>query len=150
MRHTIIAILLVLPLVAGCVKAKPATDTGDSVVSSPTSPSTPTTGTGTTGTSGGTTSTATALAYNPDIKAILQTDCLSCHGSGRADGGYRVSTYSQTMAAVRAGSASSALISVTRSGGSMYRYWSGSTASRQAKAEQVRSWIVTYNAQENR
>ena len=140
MRYAFIVTLAVLPLVAGCVKAIPATDTGDPVVSSPTSPSSPTTPT---------TSDA-ALAYNPDIKALLQTDCISCHGAGRADAGYRVTTYAQAMTAVRAGSASSLLVQVTQTNGSMYRYWSGSTTTRQAKAAQVRSWVVTYNAQENR
>lgn len=150
MRHPLFVVLLALPLVAGCVNARPATDTGDAVVSTPTSPSTPTTPTTPTTPSTSTTDTTTGLAFNPDVKATLQTDCLQCHGSGRADGGYRVVTYAQTMAGVRAGNASSVLIQVTRSGGSMYRYWSGSTTSRQAKAEQIRSWIVNYNAQENR
>ena len=140
MRYTLIVMLVALPLVAGCVKAIPATDTGDPVVSTPTSPSSPTSPT----------TSDTALAFNPDIKALLQTDCISCHGSGRADGGYRVTTYAQTTALVKAGGASSVLVTVTQSGGSMYRYWSGSTTTRQAKAAQVRSWVVTYNAQENR
>ncbi len=148
MRQTLLVVLFALPLVAGCVNAKPATDTGDAVVSTPTSPSTPTTTTPTTPTT--TTDTTTSIAFNPDAKATLQTDCLQCHGTTRADRGYRVTTYAQTMTAVRAGNASSLLIQVTRSGGSMYRYWSGSTAARAAKAEQIRSWIVNYNAQENR
>jgi hypothetical protein len=32
----------------------------------------------------------------------------------------------------------------------MYRYFSGGSATRQSKAAQMRTWIVTYNAQENR
>ena len=144
MRHTLIAILLALPLVAGCVKAQPATDTGDPVVATPTSPSTPTSPTTPT------TVTDTTLAFNPDAKALLQTDCIGCHGPSRADAGYRVSTYAQTMAAVQAGNASSTLVRVTQSGGSMYRYWSGSTSTRSTKSAQLRSWVVTYKAQENR
>lgn len=85
-----------------------------------------------------------------DIAPILQADCLSCHGSGRADGNYRVTTYAQTMRGVSAGSARSSLVRTTQSNGSMYRYWSGSTATRQAKAELVRSWVVDHNAQETR
>ena len=48
------------------------------------------------------------------------------------------------------GRSNSALVSVTRSSGSMYRYWSGSTAIRQAKADLILKWIVNFNAQENR
>ena len=145
MRHVFLAALVTLPLVAACIKVNPPTDTGDQVVSTPTSPTTP--GTPTTPATGSGTS---PLAYNQDMKALFTSDCVACHGSSRADGNYRMTTYPQVMAAVRAGSASSILVSVTQSNGSMYRYWSGSTATRQAKAAQVRSWIVTYNAQENR
>ena len=146
MRIAPFAAVLVLSSSAGCVKAVPPTDTGDPVVSTPTSPTTPGTTTPTTPTTG----SDTALAYNQDMRAIFQSDCISCHGSGRADGNYRMTTYAQVMTAVRAGNASSKLVTVTAQNGSMYRYWSGSTATRQSKAAQVRSWVVTYNAQENR
>lgn len=147
MRYIVIAAFLTLPLVTGCVKANPPTDTGDPIVTTPTSPTSPTTpASPTTPTTGDT----TALAYNPDIKALMQSDCVICHGSSRADGNFRASTYAQVMTAVRAGSASSKLVTVTQSGGSMYRYWIGSSATRQSKAAAVRSWVVTYNAQENR
>lgn len=152
MRRIILAALLACPLVAGCVKANPPTDTGD-VVTTLTSPSTPGRGsTGTTGTTGstGTTTSSTSLAYNPDIQALLQSDCVSCHGASRADGGVRLNTYAVVMTQVRAGNSSSRLITSTRQNGSMYRYWSGTTATRQAKATQVQSWVVTYNAQETR
>lgn len=123
----------------GCVTAQPPTDTGDPVgPSSLTSPSNPTP------------ADPSPLAYDPDMKPIFATDCIVCHGSGRADGNYRMTTYAQVMAAVRAGSASSRLVSVTQPGGSMYRYLSGSTATRQSKASAVRTWVVTYNAQEHR
>jgi hypothetical protein len=56
-----------------------------------------------------------------------------------ADGNYRMTTYAQVMAAVRAGSASSTLVAVTQSNGSMYRYWSGNAAT---KADLVRKWVV--------
>lgn len=149
MRHTLACALLALPLMTGCVKATPPTDTGDPVATTPTAPSTGTTTTPTP-TTPTTTTTATALSYNQDLKAIFQSDCVSCHGSGRADGNYRMTTYQQVMAAVVAGSASSRLVRVSVSGGSMYRYWSGSAATRAAKAEQVRAWVVDNKAQENR
>jgi hypothetical protein len=84
------------------------------------------------------------------MKPLFQSDCVICHGAGRADGNYRMTTYAQVMTAVRPGSASSLLVSVTQPGGSMYRYWSGSSTTRAAKAAQVRSWVVTYSAQETR
>lgn len=149
MRHILLAAVLALSSSVACVKAIPPTDTGDPVVSTPTSPTTPSTTTPTTPTTP-TTGTDTSLAYNQDLKAIFQSDCIVCHGAGRADGNYRMTTYAQVMTAVRAGNASSKLVTTTAQNGSMYRYWSGSTATRQAKAAQVRSWVVTYNAQENR
>lgn len=149
MRRIVLAALLACPLAAGCVKANPPTDTGD-VVTTLTSPSTPSSGaTGTTG-STGTATSATPLAYNPDIQALMQSDCVSCHGASRADGGVRLHTYAAVMTQVRAGNSSSRLITASRQNGSMYRYWSGTTATRQAKATQVQSWVVTYNAQESR
>lgn len=147
MRHTLLCALCALPLVTGCVKANPPTDTGDPVVTTPTAPST---GTTTPTPTTPTTTTPTALSYNQDLKALFQSDCVSCHGSSRADGNYRMTTYQQVMTAVVAGSASSRLVRVSLSGGSMYRYWSGSTATRAAKAEQVRAWVVDNKAQENR
>lgn len=149
MQRLLFAALVFVPLVAGCVKANPPTDTGD-VISTPTSPSSTTSGaSGSTGTTG-TTTTTTALAYNPDIQALMQSDCTSCHGASRADGGVRLHTYAAVMTQVRAGNASSRLVTSTRTNGSMYRYWSGATATRQAKAAQVQSWVVTFNAQETR
>jgi hypothetical protein len=129
----------------GCVRAQPPTDTGDSVVASPTAPSSgPTDPSGAGGTGAG------ALAYNPDMKNLFASDCVVCHSTARADGNYRMATYQQVMAAVRPGNGSSLLIAVTQPNGRMYRYFSGSSATRQAKASQVRTWIVSYNAQENR
>lgn len=127
-----------------CVQAQAPTDTGDTgtAAASTTTPGTPTTP--------GSTSSTGPFAYNPDVKAILDGDCLTCHGPRRADAGYSVATYAQTMRAVRAGSSSSTLVTVTRSGGSMFRYWSGTNATRQAKADMVRTWIVSNNAQETR
>lgn len=136
MRHILLVALLALSSSVACVKAVPPTDTGDPLISTPTSPTRPT--------------TPTALAYNQDLKAVFQSDCVTCHGPSRADGNYRMTTYAQVMTALRAGNASSTLVTVTAQNGRMYRYWSGSTATRQAKAAQVRSWVVTFNAQENR
>ena len=152
MRFAFLTALLMPALVIGCVKANPPTDTGDPVLSTPTSPSSPTSNNPTNPATPTTPTTTepTPLAYNQDMRPLFQSDCVTCHGSGRADGNYRMTTYGQVMAAVRAGSPSSLLVLDTQPGGSMYRYWSGSNSTRSAKAAQVRSWIVTFNAQENR
>jgi mono/diheme cytochrome c family protein len=142
-------LLVATAFVSGCVNAQPPTDTGDPVVSTPTAPTGPTTAP--TSPTTPATPDSNALAYNPDMKQLFAADCVVCHGPSRADGNYRMSTYAQVMAAARPGNASSLLIAVTDPGGGrMYRYFSGSTTTRQAKANQIRNWIVTYNAQENR
>jgi hypothetical protein len=58
-----------------------------------------------------------------------------------------MSTYAQVMAAVQPGNARSALVATTQSNGSMYRYFSGSRAT---KADLVRQWVVNFNAQQTR
>jgi mono/diheme cytochrome c family protein len=139
------ALIVVALTSAACVKAKPPTDTGDdSTAANPIGPTTP--GDPTSGTPDQT----SPLAYNQDLKAVFASDCVSCHGSGRADGGYRMTTYAQVMTDVRPGNAYSILVEVTQRNGSMYRYFSGSATTRQAKSDAVRTWIVTYSAQENR
>jgi hypothetical protein len=147
LRYVVRAALLTLPLLAACVKANPPTDTGDPIASTPTSPTAPSTNTPADPATG---AGQVALAYVQDMRTLFASDCTMCHGSGRADGNYRMSTYAQVMTAVRPGNPSSTLVVVTQPGGSMYRYWSGGSATRSGKAAAVRSWVVTYNAQENR
>jgi hypothetical protein len=102
-------------------------------------------------TSGTTTVTLPAsgqpLSYDQDIKAILVADCGGCHGSSQASAGYRVDTYANVMKAVAAGNANSTLVVVTQPGGLMYGRWNGSAAQ---KADLVKQWVVTYNAQQTR
>ncbi len=131
---------VLLLISAGCITPIPATDTGD--------PST--TPLGPSGTPTSPVAAQDSVAYDPDMKALFSSDCVVCHGSARADANYRVTTYAQTMALVRPGNASSRLVTATQQNGSMYRYFSGGSATRQAKAALVRSWVVTYNAQETR
>jgi hypothetical protein len=148
MRSLWVLSLAAAVCVSGCIRAQPPTDTGDPAVSTPTAPSGPTTAPA--NPTAPTTSSTGALAYDPDMKPLFASDCVVCHGPTRADGNYRMSTYAQVMTAVRPGSVSSILIAVTQSNGRMYRYFSGSAATRQTKADQIRAWIVTYNAQETR
>jgi hypothetical protein len=122
---------------------------GSSSPTSPTSPSTSTTTSTTTtgGITGGVTTTTVTVSYVQDVRPIFVADCTRCHAGSRPDGGVDLSTYSGTMRVVTAGSANSALIRVSQSGGAMYQYFSGDRAS---KAALVRSWVVANNAAETR
>ena len=129
----VLAVTLFAP---GCIEARPPTDTGDPVVATPTSPSSPTS-----------TASPGVLAYDPDLKPLFASDCVQCHGGFRVDGGYRMTSYPEVMKNVRPGQASSKLVVLTQSKGSMYRYWSGNA---QAKANQVLQWVVANNAAQTR
>jgi hypothetical protein len=79
---------------------------------------------------------AASVAYEQDIRPILEADCLKCHG--------QFGSYAGTMGYVVAGNASSRLVRATQSGGSMNRYLSGDKA---AKAALIRQWVVEGAAQ---
>ncbi len=85
------------------------------------------------------TTPAAAVAYTPDLAPIFAADCTPCHGSRSAAGRYSTTTYAGVMAAVRAGSASSALVIVTQPGGIMYPFFSGDRAT---KAALIRTWVL--------
>ena len=82
--------------------------------------------------------TSTAVAYS-DLQPVFATDCVPCHGASRPAGRYSMTSYSGVMAAVRAGSASSALVIVTQPGGVMYAFLSGDRA---GKAAMIRTWVL--------
>ena len=79
------------------------------------------------------------VAYNPDIKAIIDADCLGCHAD--------MATYTGLLGYVTPGSAASPLVTTTQPGGSMNGFLSGDAA---ARAEQIRRWVVEFDAAENR
>jgi hypothetical protein len=144
--------VLIVGIGLACVKALPATDTGGITSTGPSATASAPTPTVTPGTGGPTpTPTAspsgTSLAYTPDLQPVFASDCLVCHSDRNPLGRYSMSTYSAVMRAVSPGSASSTLVRVTQSNGSMYRYWSGN---RTTKAALTRDWVVTSRAAQTR
>ena len=85
------------------------------------------------------TSSAVAVAYTPDLQPIFNSDCVPCHGARSPAARYSMTTYSGVMAAVNAGSTSSALVIVTQPGGLMYSFLSGDRA---ATAAMIRTWVL--------
>lgn len=90
---------------------------------------------------------ASTVGYVQDIKPLLDGDCVRCHGPSRREHNVDVSTYANVLRNLQPGNGNSVLIRETRSGGSMYREWTGDRA---AKAELVRRWVVEFQARENR
>jgi hypothetical protein len=124
--------VLVSVAVGGCVKGQAAPDSGDPGF--PFGPSSVSTG---------------QLAYIPDIKPLLDRDCLSCHrtGGGERGGGYSVGTYADVLAGQRPGDAKSSLVRTCAPGGSMYRYFSGDA---QTSATVLFRWLVYYYGAQTR
>ena len=120
---------------------------GGSGSSSPTSPTSTMATTTSTTTTTTTTTSSSPLSYDQDMAPIFATDCVSCHRAGNARGGYAMDSYAAVMTMVTPGNASSHLVTSTRSGGSMYRYFSGDAAS---KSEMVRRWVVENSAAQSR
>ena len=119
---------VLLGFTAACVGKQPPSDTGNVV--SPNAPSLP--------------SLQQALAYEPDMRPLFASDCLYCHGGYRVDDGYSMSTYADVIRDL------SGVVNTTQPGKKMYPYWSGSEATRLAKAELTRRWVQVYNAQRTR
>jgi hypothetical protein len=82
--------------------------------------------------------TPTAVAYT-DLIPMFASDCTPCHGVRSPAGRYSTASYASVMAAVKAGSASSALVIVTQPGGVMYGFLSGD---RTGKAALIRTWVL--------
>jgi hypothetical protein len=123
---------MAIAVMAGCsngVPLGPSTPPTSSAASAPPAPAPPTTPP----------ATPAAVAYNPDLQPVFNTDCVPCHGGRSPAARYSMTTYAGVMGAVRPGSTSSALIIVTQSGGVMYPFLSGDRA---AKAAMIRAWVL--------
>src|SRR4051794_21650476 len=109
LSRRLVALVIAVSSIAACVNYVPlgpsdaATEQSTTTSSSPTPTPTP---------------TPTAVAYTQDLQPIFATDCIPCHGSSRPAGRYSMTSYAGVMAAVRAGSVSSALVMTTQPGAS--------------------------------
>ena len=79
------------------------------------------------------------VAYEQDVRPILETDCLGCHS--------QFASYAGTMAYVVPGNANSSLVRATQPGGSMNGHLSGDRA---GKADLIRRWVVENGAAQTR
>jgi cytochrome c len=87
------------------------------------------------------------VAYVNDIKPILDSDCIACHGSRIHENNVRLDTYANVMRVVTPGKTNSLLVLDTRPGAVMYPNLTGDRA---AKSDLIRSWVVNSNAAETR
>jgi hypothetical protein len=120
---------------------------GSESPASPSTVTTPTASTSTTASSGSESTTTAAVAYVNDIKPILDSDCIVCHGPRVHEDNVQLDTYANVMRVVQAGNANSLLVLVTRTNGIMYPNLTGDRA---AKSELIRAWVVNNNAAETR
>ncbi len=104
---------------------------------SPTSPSTVPTGSVGLG--------ITTYTFTNDVKSIVNSDCISCHGSSRQEAGYNFTTYQGVMRAVIAGSDQSPLVRATGPRGAMYAELNGNRAQ---KSQILYDWVVNSHAAE--
>jgi hypothetical protein len=129
-RWLLSALLIVACGLSACIQGQRATDTGD--------PGFP---------FGPSAIGVQPLAYVPDIKPILDRDCLSCHNNRDARGNYSVATYADVLSRQTRGDAKSSLVVTGSPGGSMYQYYSGDAIT---ESTMVFRWLVYYNAQQAR
>ena len=83
------------------------------------------------------------LTYVTDIKPIMDSNCIMCHGGPQPTAGRDFSTYAGVMTVVTPGDPNSRIIQMTRTGGSMHFYLNPNP---DVRAQTIYDWIVTYGA----
>src|SRR5438094_14838 len=84
-----------------------------------------------------------AITYVNDIKPIMDSNCIMCHGGPQPTAGRDFSTYAGVMTVVTPGDPNSRIIQMTRTGGSMHFYLNPNP---DVRAQTIYDWIVTYGA----
>src|SRR5512146_2995089 len=143
-------LLVIVSVLAACVRTNPPTDVGNPVA--PSSPSqngeddnpTPSQPQPTPQPSPQPPpSTTQSLTYTKDLKPIFDSDCVVCHSGSRPSAGYSMTTYAGVTRDVSPGNANSRLVVWSQPGGTMYRFWTGNASQ---KAAMVRQWVVSDHA----
>ena len=87
----------------------------------------------------------TTYTYTNDVRPILNSDCVSCHGPSRQESGYNFTTYQGVLRAVISGSDQSPLVRATGPRGAMYSEFNGN---RPQKSQIFYDWVVNSHAAE--
>jgi hypothetical protein len=86
---------------------------------------------------------APAITYVNNIKPIMDSNCIMCHGGPFPTAGRDFSTYAGVMTVVTPFDPNSRLIQMTQTGGAMHFYLQPDT---DVRAKTIYDWIVTYGA----
>ena len=84
-----------------------------------------------------------AITYVNNIKAIMDSNCIMCHGGPFPTAGRDFSTYAGVMTVVTPGDPNSRIIQMTKPGGPMNGFLNPDPIGR---AQMIYDWIVTYGA----
>jgi len=85
----------------------------------------------------------TPLTYMTDIKPIMDSNCVFCHGGPQPTAGRDFSTYQGVMTVVTPGDPNSRLIQMTKPGGPMNGFLNPDPL---GKADIIYRWIVNFGA----
>jgi hypothetical protein len=83
------------------------------------------------------------LTYMTDIKPIMDSNCVFCHGGSQPTAGRDFSTYQGVMTVVTPGDPNSRIIQMTKPGAPMHGYLNPDPL---GKADTIYRWIVNFGA----